>query len=63
MQGREIWQAMQVSEVVPVRYTIRYLAGVTSRMRLQDGSRVLDIKSVMPDDRNVEMVLICEEVL
>jgi SPP1 family predicted phage head-tail adaptor len=63
LPGRELWQAMQVREHVPVRYKIRYLATVTARMRLVDGSRTFDITSVSPDARNTEMILLCEEVV
>ena len=64
LTGRELWQAMQVRENVPVRFRIRYLATVTPDMRVVDGSKTYNIRSVAdPDGRRVEMVLVCEEVI
>ena len=62
LQGREIWQAQQVTAKIPVRYRIWYLAGLSPAMRLVDGSQVFDIKSVSdPDGLRREMTLLCEE--
>jgi SPP1 family predicted phage head-tail adaptor len=42
--------------------TIRYLSGVTSKMRVKYGSRYLYIESVLNvDERNREMTLLCVE--
>ena len=62
LPGREVWQAMQVTAKVPVRYCIWYLEGLTTAMRLVDGDRTFDIKSVAdPDGLRREMTLLCEE--
>lgn len=61
LPGREVWQAMQVTPKIPVRYVIWHLEGLTTAMRLVDGNQVFDIKSVAPE--GMHMVLLCEEVV
>jgi SPP1 family predicted phage head-tail adaptor len=60
--GREAWQAEQSQAQVTHQVTIRYRAGVTPRMRLLDGSRVLHIASAVDvDSRKRELTLMCVE--
>lgn len=52
----------QISEVVSHRIHIRYLAGITSDMRIQFGDRIFSIDSVIdPDERRIELWLLCFE--
>lgn len=42
--------------------TIRYLVGVTTKTRALFGSRVFEVIGVQnPDERNISLVLICQE--
>ena len=44
--------------------TMRYLPGLSPRMRLRDGNRLLNILRVInKDERNVEHELLCREVV
>ena len=62
LQGREFWAQQQVQSEITTRVRIRYLAGVTSKMRILYGSRILNIKSpIDPKERHAEMQLMCSE--
>lgn len=62
LQGREFFTAMQVNAETTVRIRIRYMTGVTSRMRVSFDSRIYNIKSIIdPDERNRELQLMCSE--
>jgi SPP1 family predicted phage head-tail adaptor len=44
--------------------TIRYLAGVTTKTRVLFGTRTLQVTGVQnPDERNISLVLVCQEVI
>ena len=63
LSGREAELAAQVGSVVSHRVEIRYRAGVTSKMRVKFGSRVLNIRAVLNiEERNRELHLMCEEL-
>lgn len=60
--GREFVQAAQVQAEMTHLLRIRYLAGVTSAMRVMFGTRKLYILAVTNvDERNRETLLSCKE--
>lgn len=62
--GREYWAAQQVNAERTVKFHIWYRSGVTPKMRVSYDSRTFDIKSVINvNERNRELVLMCEEVV
>ncbi|KKK83023.1 hypothetical protein LCGC14_2797540 [marine sediment metagenome] len=61
-RGREFYQAQQVQAEITHLIRIRYLPGVTSKMRAIFGTRtlhILDVRNV--DERSREMLLMCKE--
>ncbi len=64
LSGREYFQAQQAQAAVTHKVTMRYLSGVTPRMRVKHGSRLLTIVSAIDtDERHRELVLMCEEAV
>jgi len=64
LRGREYLVAQQEGAEVTGRITIRYIAGVKSRMRWKYKSRIFDIVYVIdPEERHVELQLMVKEVL
>jgi len=62
LSGLEQPQGHQMDLSINHRVTIRYLAGVTPRMRVLFGARKFNIVSVLnSDERNVSMSLLCTE--
>lgn len=62
LSGSEQWRADQVQASVTHKVTIRYLAGVTSKMRIKFGERYLKIASVKNlDERNRTLEVMCTE--
>jgi len=62
LRGHEYFQAQQMQAKVTHKVKIRYLQGVTHKMRVKYGSRILNIVSVInPDEKSRELVLMCEE--
>lgn len=62
LRGRELWAAGGQQARVTTRIRIRYLRGVTSKMRVLFGSRAFEIESIIdPEERNAEMQLMCQE--
>lgn len=63
-QERLIALADQVQSSMIQNVRIRYRSGVTVKMRLSLGSRILDIETVEdPDGRKRQLLLACREVL
>lgn len=64
LSGREYFGMQQATAVADSRITIRWMAGVTSKMRVQYGERQFEI--VAPprnvDERNRTIELTCREV-
>lgn len=50
LEGREAWAAAQAQSEVTHKVVLRYLSGVTPRMRIVFGSRILQIVAV----KNIE---------
>lgn len=63
LTGREFLQNRQIGSELTHQITIRYLAGVTAKMRIRFGLRYFDIESVINEnERNVKHVLMCKEL-
>jgi SPP1 family predicted phage head-tail adaptor len=62
LSGRELLQAQQVQADITHRVRMRYVAGVTTKMRVLYGSREFGIQvAINPEERNREIVLMCKE--
>lgn len=62
LRGAEFYQAQVVQTDLSHKVTIRYLAGVTAKMRIAYGSRTLEIVSVLDDTaRRTFLTLMCVE--
>jgi SPP1 family predicted phage head-tail adaptor len=46
LTGRELFQALQHTSEVTTRFRIRYVPGISAKMRIISGGREFDIKSV-----------------
>lgn len=63
LTGTEAGVASQVGSAVTHRVEIRYRAGVTSKMRINYGGRILNVRAVLNiEERNRELHLMCEEL-
>ena len=64
LEGREYWAAQQVNAERTTKFRIRYRSGVVPKMRVSYDSRTFDIVSVVNvEERDRELVLMCEEVV
>ena len=64
LRGREFWAAREQQARVTTRMRIRYLAGVTPKMRVLFESRTYLIVAVIdPNEAHQEMQLMCEELV
>lgn len=64
LTGREYIQTQNVIPDLTATIKIRYLPGVTTRMRVLYGTRVFDIKAVIDvEEHHREMQLMCAEVI
>jgi SPP1 family predicted phage head-tail adaptor len=62
VSGREYFAAQTTQADVTHRISLRYLAGITPKMRVKYGSRIFDILSVINiNERNRELQLMCRE--
>lgn len=62
LQGRALWAAQERHAEVSVSVRIRYLAGVTAKMRVVFENRYYEIEAVIDNrERHVEMELLCRE--
>jgi SPP1 family predicted phage head-tail adaptor len=60
--GREYWTARQSLAETTGKIRIRYIAGVTAKMRVTDGSKTYDIEAVIDvENRHEELVLLVKE--
>lgn len=63
ISGREYFSSQQVNSEITARIRIRYLPGVTSKMRISYDSRLFDIQSVIDiDEQHRELHFMCKEV-
>ena len=65
VSGREYFANEQQNSTISHKVAIRYLVGVTAKMRILFGARIFDIVSppINFEERNIEMVLMCREVI
>lgn len=62
LSGRELWNAQQVQPDITHKVTIRYLTGVTPKMRVAYGSRYFNILSVINvNEEGISQELMCME--
>lgn len=62
--GREFWASRQVSAETTGKIRIRYLSGLTPKMRILDGSTIYEIEAVINvNNKNEEIVLLVKEKL
>jgi SPP1 family predicted phage head-tail adaptor len=64
LNGREYWTAKQVLPEITGKIRIRYITGITPKMRILFGTRYFNINAVLnPDERNIELILLVTEVV
>jgi SPP1 family predicted phage head-tail adaptor len=64
MSGREYFAAQSTQADETHRISLRYLSGVTPKMRVNYASRIFDILSVINvNERNRELQLMCRECI
>lgn len=64
LRGREVLISRQEHADLTHRVMLRYLDGITPKMRVVYGARILEIQSAInAGERNAELELLCVEVL
>ena len=62
--GREYYYSKQVNAEITGKIRIRYISGITVKMRILFGTRYFNINAVMnPDEKNVELILLVTEIV
>ena len=62
ISGREYFAAQITQADVTHRISLRFIAGIITKMRVKHGSRIFDILSVINvNERNRELQLMCRE--
>ena len=63
LQGRELLMAQQVNPELDTRVRIRYRDGIGSHMRVVHKSRIYELEGppINPEERNIELELMCKE--
>jgi len=62
LSGREFFDASKVAAEVTHRVRIRYMTGITPKMRVVYGSRTFEIVAITnPEERNIALDLLCKE--
>lgn len=63
IRGNEFFIVHQEKSQATIKFTIRYLSGLTTKHRILYDSRVFDIESIINiKERNREMILMCREL-
>jgi SPP1 family predicted phage head-tail adaptor len=63
LRGEEYFKAQAITSSVSARITIRYLFGIEPIDRVLFGDREFNVHAIInPEERNVELQLMCEEV-
>ena len=62
ISGREWVSAGVETSTTTYRVTMRAASGIDETMRIRQGDLLLDIKAVLPDPVNRELVLMCAQV-
>lgn len=64
VSGREFIAFKQINAEISTKVTIRYIAGVTTEMRVLFDNRIFEITSIInPEEKNVSLLLMCKEVV
>lgn len=62
LTSREFWDAKQVNAENTLKFIIRYLSGLDSKMRISWDSRLFNIESIINvDERNEKIVILAVE--
>jgi SPP1 family predicted phage head-tail adaptor len=62
LTGREYFAQQQIQNEVNIRVRIRYLSGVTEKMRVVYRGRIFDIESIIDEqEAHRELILMCSE--
>jgi SPP1 family predicted phage head-tail adaptor len=62
VSGKEFFASAQVNAEVTTKITMRYIKGITPKMRVVFDSRSFDIVSVLDfEERGIELNLMCRE--
>lgn len=63
LNGREYFAGQQFQSKVDTRFTIRYVSGITPKMRVFYNSMAYDIEAIINiDERNKTLQLMCSKV-
>lgn len=64
LQGREYFAGQQFQSKVDTKFILRYVAGVTPKMRISYNSLFYDIESIINiEDRNRELQIMCSRIV
>ncbi|QRN84841.1 phage head closure protein [Clostridia bacterium] len=64
ISGKEYVSFSQVNAEITTKITIRYLAGLTTEMRVLFKDRIFEIISIINyEEKNVSLLLMCKEVI
>ncbi len=62
--GNELYKLKSVDAKISVKIRIRYISGITTKMRILYGSRSLNILSIINiKEKNKELLIMCDEIL
>jgi len=62
LSGKEYFNAQQVNSEISTKVCIRYMAGITSKMRIVFKTHIYNILSVINfEERNIYLQLLCSE--
>jgi SPP1 family predicted phage head-tail adaptor len=61
LSGRELFQAQSFGSNITTRVRTRYWPGIKAKQRIVFGSEVLDIESVIPDQKKTQLEIICTQ--
>ena len=62
LRGREYWASKQITSEITGKIKIRYLNGITQKMRVKFDSRIFNIEAVLnPNEKNIETILLVSE--
>lgn len=61
LSGREFFNDARVAADIDTRVVMRYRDGIKAKQRVVCGARVLDIQSVIMDQKKTQLELLCKE--
>ena len=61
LSAREFFAAQQVQSDVSHRIVIRFVPAICPRMRVRFGCRIFHVESVLADERELMLTLLCKE--